>query len=867
MRRAVSSTLVLLLLFSVLSPTAQAAGQPAYGDAGSVMSPDGAALGWWDVGDNTSLVINKSGGLSTWQLAGEQAGTLVWQHDLNRSLLAASLMMDESRDLVALANASGVVIFSLQWGTSTYNIPVGEAVDSVVWDAAGDLWMTLRSSRIAAQYHDGTATGLQTTAHSIGISEVLVLSSGEVITGGRDKQIRVHDELAQFDRVLSQPGSDITGLWQDSDGDMHALTKDGQHIVYETVNWTVKHDSVISAHRLTSISDVGGDRLLLGSNNGRAHLINSTDHSVIQTLQAAGDVVGTRSLGDSGLLTLSAFISSSRVTLWDIDSDDDGVVNTHDAFPDDGTQTKDTDGDGHGDEANGNDGDAFPNDASQWQDRDGDGYGDDANGTDADAFPDNDEQHVDSDGDGYGDSIYGRDGDRFPTDPTQWADRDGDGYGDEPDEEFSDACPDKGGHSHEDRLGCPDFDGDGWSDPDNGWPIDPVGGADGFWQEPTQWRDSDHDGYGDNMSGSQGDQCPGTPIGVNVSTRAIIYDVDSERARTVAMYGCTDADGDNYADDSEAWWEPSNCPGTLVANPLEWLDFDRDCVGSNSDYDDTDSSVKTIADWCEDNINNSACAEYQKADEPIVDPPVETTSRGDAMLSSLKEFAIIGVVVAVGMVAILLLVQGLAGMVRASKAKSEDDEEYSAGDATSEIESGKSRSVGGIIDEGGWDDEVAPLQMTASLDDLVVGLGLIGAEEGESAAEEGEADAPEGVQDVPLTDGAGQVTSPTSDAAEAVPQDGEWQQGQAGWQHYEQHDADPAATAETPATPAADPDPADADPEAAADPSPTAAAQPAAAEQPPAEAPPIPSTGLPEGWTEDQWRWYGHEWLQKQDGK
>jgi hypothetical protein len=29
----------------------------------------------------------------------------------------------------------------------------------------------------------------------------------------------------------------------------------------------------------------------------------------------------------------------------------------------------------------------------------------------------------------------------------------------------------------------------------------------------------------------------------------------------------------------------------------------------------------------------------------------------------------------------------------------------------------------------------------------------------------------------------------------------------------------------------------------------------------PAQAPPIPASGLPPGWTEEQWKWYGHEWL------
>lgn len=31
----------------------------------------------------------------------------------------------------------------------------------------------------------------------------------------------------------------------------------------------------------------------------------------------------------------------------------------------------------------------------------------------------------------------------------------------------------------------------------------------------------------------------------------------------------------------------------------------------------------------------------------------------------------------------------------------------------------------------------------------------------------------------------------------------------------------------------------------------------------PTQAPPIPASGLPPGWTEEQWKWYGHEWLAK----
>ena len=35
-------------------------------------------------------------------------------------------------------------------------------------------------------------------------------------------------------------------------------------------------------------------------------------------------------------------------------------------------------------------------------------------------------------------------------------------------------------------------------------------------------------------------------------------------------------------------------------------------------------------------------------------------------------------------------------------------------------------------------------------------------------------------------------------------------------------------------------------------------------QQAPPEAPPLPAEGLPDGWTMDQWKWYGAEWLAKQ---
>ena len=89
---------------------------------------------------------------------------------------------------------------------------------------------------------------------------------------------------------------------------------------------------------------------------------------------------------------------------------------------------------------------------------------------------------IDADGDGYTSDI-----DQFENDPDQWIDTDGDGYGDNSGVPGGDDCPNQEGTSIYDKVGCYDLDNDGWS-----FEID-FNDAD-----PTQWNDTDGDGFGDN---------------------------------------------------------------------------------------------------------------------------------------------------------------------------------------------------------------------------------------------------------------------------------------------------------------------------------------------------------------------------------
>ena len=153
--------------------------------------------------------------------------------------------------------------------------------------------------------------------------------------------------------------------------------------------------------------------------------------------------------------------------------------------------------------------DAYPNNSLLWSDNDGDGYADQQGTNISDDCPDTYGSStsgslgcLDSDGDSWSDQD-----DEFPMEETQWADSDNDGYGDNQTGANPDMCPTIQGFSQYDRMGCPDADEDGYSDPSSDWTT--ADGADAFPTKYTQWKDSDSDGFGDNPSPAYlADDCP-----------------------------------------------------------------------------------------------------------------------------------------------------------------------------------------------------------------------------------------------------------------------------------------------------------------------------------------------------------------------
>ena len=218
-----------------------------------------------------------------------------------------------------------------------------------------------------------------------------------------------------------------------------------------------------------------------------------------------------------------------------VDSDNDGIPNFSDAFPNDATESVDTDLDGIGNNADADD--------------DGDGVEDTF-----DAFPLDSTESVDTDLDGIGNNIDADDdddgvldnSDAFPFDATETLDTDRDGLGNNADtDDDSDGVADifdsfplnasEAIDTDQDNIGNnsdTDDDGDGVLDANDAFPLD-----------ATEYVDTDLDGIGNNND--------------------------------------SDDDGDGIFDNNDAF-------------PLDFsesVDTDLDGIGNNADTDDDGDGV------------------------------------------------------------------------------------------------------------------------------------------------------------------------------------------------------------------------------------------------------------------------------------
>ncbi|MEE3083823.1 MAG: hypothetical protein VX320_07050 [Candidatus Thermoplasmatota archaeon] len=822
---------VLLLFFTSLMlplvPPASAT-LKEMGHAGRVAELDESAIGWWNLENGNVLYASESGNVTEYSVS-NNVYTEEWTFDINKTLYGASSINDEHN--IAFGTEDGATVISTDYKDKLYSITTGQKVVGLSWDDDNDLWITGATNKRATEWTDGVSTSGETTTHGQQITDILALDDGKVLTSGRDKDIRVHNDAGSLIDVISIPNGELLELEVSDDGHhLFSITHNCILYIHNTTTWNLTTSySICSGGQAKSMSQIG-ERFFVGTTNGRVQVIDMADFSKKELFTIAGVITDFRGTDSEGIFALAVFSDSSEIHLIDVDSDDDGTVDSLDWKPNDATQWQDTDGDGYGDNASGVDGDQFWNNPTQWADSDGDGIGDnytfDLDGylrinEQGDAFPNNANQSKDRDGDGYGDNRYASGGDTFIDDPEQWSDTDYDGYGDNPYPANNyDDCPNKGGQSTQDRYGCLDSDYDGWSDPDDDNPAHPVGDADPFKSRASQWRDSDGDGFGDNLTGFQGDSCPAV---FGNSTRSALFNATRGTYDHVNQFGCVDEDGDGYSDVSES--RTDECKMKDIKT--EWIDHDRDCVGSNTDYNDNDPNIATLEDHCLENPNSTACiTEYI----PVIVEESSDDSDGSekSTIESLKEFSVYAGIIAGVVIVALLIVVGIIksmGNFRESRNKRKPDAQYTHQDATRELdawESGESfETRGGIDEQKGWEDE--PLADSAeqdSMDDLVDGLEDESLENTGVVSDGGD----QSLEDTESTDTVAKVEEVADIDTES---------------NISPADTVPATQTDSDTAPA----------------------------NPPTEAPPLPPGGLPEGWTTEQWRWYGHQWLERHGQK
>lgn len=793
----------------------------ALANAGVIEETDSRSIGMWETYDGLSVVVNETGQVTAFDIKDDGTVSTSWNYSLDLSIISGAI--DNNQHRLALAHDAGVSVISTEYHGLLYTITASGGANAVGWDGDGDLWIGERNFNYAVEYDDTIATGITTQSHSIKLTATMGMADGKVVTGGRDLILTISAANGSIITQKMDIQSEISGIYLIDDGDTLVTTSiDGQIITYSTSDWNKTADIFLSSGGIIrSLTQMADGNLIVGAHNGHMTLLNGSDYTEIAVHSGLGEVLGTHLSSQTAFFLLTSFSDKSNIVMFDADSDEDGVVDGMDDFPQEPTQTTDTDGDGYGDNQLGVNPDKYPTEPSQWIDTDGDGKGDNASGVNGDLFPNNVDQYMDSDGDGYGDNTLGLNGDAFPNDPSQWVDSDGDQLGDNPNGTDPDACPSSAGNSYKDRDGCPDSDNDGYSNPraeEVKCSSTNPGGPDAYPQDATQWCDTDEDNYGDNLTGNNPDWCPGE---WGNSTRGIYFDTELNKYVTIQRFGCVDNDGDGYEDSGEV-----DGLTDWSTNKTEWVDSDHDGVGDNADWDDLDPTVITQEQYCEKNPEDYTNCEAVYV--PTENNGEDNLSAGEKRSALIKEFLVYGGGIGAALIAGILAIWGLVGLVRTSMDKRAPDAQYSHQDATKELqawEEGENfKTRGGITDEKGWEGEK---------------LG-------------------DGVTEDELWDLASDISEPSSVPDASMFDGGEKDDSE------EAEEAAPATVAPSVAE----------QPQASTEPEPVAIAEPepiAPEHQPtpaaaapmtelPAGAPALPEGGLPAGWTMEQWTYYGHQW-------
>jgi hypothetical protein len=398
---------------------------------------------------------------------------------------------------------------------------------------------------------DATGSVYDNLGFSVGISSIsglsdywAVLGAPQILSNIEHGELQITDDLATLDII----DTDSDGIFNDTDLD---LDEDGHRNGNDRFPFSP-----------LAFSDIDND----GFSDGVDQFPNNPAESADTDGDGQGNNLDLDDDGD-GLSDEDEFrygfdpLVAQNTDLY-IDDDGDGVVNASDAFPNDASETVDTDGDGIGNNTDFDDDNDGLSDALEASgdyltdpllvDTDGDTCNDNSDSKPLNPSPDTDldglcdDGDVDDDNDGIIDVI-----DAFPLDATETIDTDQDGTGNNADT---------------------DDDNDSVDDSSDLFPLD-----------PTESIDTDLDGTGNNAdTDDDGDGVLDTYEVVN-GTDPLLQDTDGDGA--IDSNTSTSVIGGDPAVD------------LFPLNPAESADTDKDCP---------DYNLVTSGNGCGDNSDTDA---------------------------------------------------------------------------------------------------------------------------------------------------------------------------------------------------------------------------------------------------------------------
>jgi hypothetical protein len=161
----------------------------------------------------------------------------------------------------------------------------------------------------------------------------MVLGDGRIITGSYDTKVYVSDDGGGALYSLTDSNAIIKVLFESTNGDLIVGNANGKLFRYDTNTWNVETFTLPHGKAISSIQQYDNSTYAIGSKSGHLSIVDVSTFSEQNTLVATGYSVGSFQDSTTAIYLATTTPTSSKIYLFDVDTDGDGVTDRLDAFP------------------------------------------------------------------------------------------------------------------------------------------------------------------------------------------------------------------------------------------------------------------------------------------------------------------------------------------------------------------------------------------------------------------------------------------------------------------------------------------------------------------------------------------------------